>query len=80
MKGITPSTIDHAAKVGNTNTKEVYKTLYDRGTVNFDLTESGQKCGFKFENKTDMSVRSYKAGEFNRNITLPNHVERIEIC
>jgi hypothetical protein len=80
MKGITPSTIDHAAKVGNKETKDVYKALYDKDTVNFDLTEAGQKCGFKFENKTDLSVRSYKSGEFHRNITLPDRVERIKVC
>ena len=45
--------------------------------VQFDLTENGKNCGFKYEK--DMSVRSYEENEFTRTITFPTNIERIEI-
>ena len=52
--------------------------LYGDGKcVQFDLTENGKNCGFKYEK--DMSVRSYEENEFTRKITFPTNIERIEI-
>ena len=57
---------------------DIYKHLYGDGTcVQFDLTENGKNCGFKYEK--DMSVRSYEENEFTRTITFPTNIERIEI-
>ena len=57
---------------------DIYKHLYGDGKcVQFDLTEDGKNCGFKYEK--DMSVRSYEENEFTRKITFPTNIERIEI-
>ena len=53
-----------------------YKHIFGDGKcVQFDLTEDGKNCGFKYEK--DMSVRSYEENEFTRTITFPNNIERI---
>ena len=57
---------------------DIYKHLYGDGKhVQFDLTENGKNCYFKYEK--DMSVRSYEENEFTRTITFPTNIERIEI-
>ena len=52
-------------KHGNvTNGNILYKHLHGDGKcVQFDLTEDGKNCGFKYEK--DMSVRSYEENELH---------------
>ena len=61
----------------NLQPMELYKHLFESKKINFDLTEGGHNCGFKYEK--DMSVRSYQESEFNRCIGFSNEVERIEV-
>ena len=77
LKGISESSIKFEG--GKEGTKQLYERLYNDETLNFDLTENGDKCGFKYENKTDMGVRSYRKGEFSRNVSVNPNVERIEV-
>ena len=77
LKGISESSIKFEG--GTEGTKQLYERLYNKETLEFDLTENGDKCGFKYENKTDMGVRSYRKGEFSRHVSVNPNVERIEI-
>ncbi len=62
----------------NIQPMEIYKYLYGYGKqIQFDLTENGRNCGFKYE--TDYTVRSYEENEFTRTITFNPEIERIEI-
>ena len=56
---------------------DLYKKLYNGDKINFDLTEGGSNCGFKYEK--DLTVRSYEENEFTRCIGFSNEVERIEV-
>ena len=78
LKGISESSIKFEG--GTEGTKQLYERLYNKETLNFDLTENGDKCGFKYENKIDMGVRSYRKGEFSRSVSVNPNVERIEVC
>ena len=51
--------------------------LVKKNKIQFDLTQNGQNCGFKYN--TDMSVRSYNPNEFTREIGFSPDIERIEI-
>ena len=70
LKGIPEKTIEYTAKQKNCDTLDIYCDLFHEKEVVFDLTEGGYNCGFKFENKTDMSVRSYANGEQIRHIKV----------
>ena len=70
LKGIPEKTIEYTAKQNNCDTLGIYCDLFHEKEVEFDLTEGGYNCGFKFENKTDMSVRSYARGELVRHIKI----------
>ena len=74
MKSIPTSCIKYTSKELNLQPLDLYKQLYDNKKIDFDLTENGNKCGFKFE--TDMSVRSYKDGEFHRCIGFSTDIEK----
>ena len=66
------------ARCYNATPLELYKALYKPGVrVEFDLTENGKNCGFRFEK--DFSVRSYEEHEFVRNIGFPSETERVMI-
>ena len=46
----------------------LYQDLYKGQAIHFDLTCGGSRCGFKFN--PDLSVRSYRDGEFTRTISF----------
>ena len=48
----------------------IFIATYFTKKIEFDLTGGGSNCGFKFENKTDMGVRSYANGEMTRQIKM----------
>ena len=78
LKSVPTSCINHTSKNMEMSPMDIYKHLYGDGKcVQFDLTENGKNCGFKYE--TDMSVRSYEENEFTRTITFPTNIERIGI-
>ena len=66
MKGVPTASIRHSAAQQGVGVLELYRRLHSGKAINFDLTCGGQKCGFKY-NK-DLSVRSYREGEFSRRI------------
>ena len=74
---LTCQPIKYTSKCQNIQPLELYEKLYNGTKINFDLTEGGTNCGFKYEK--DLSVRSYEESEFNRCIGFSNEVERIEI-
>ena len=74
MKSVPTSCIKHTVKEMNLQPLELYKQLFENKKIDFDLTEGGNWCGFKFE--TDMSVRSYKEGEFHRCIGFSKEIEK----
>ena len=69
-KGIPEKTIEYTAKQNNCDTLGIYCDLFHEKEVEFDLTEGRYNCGFKFENKIDMSARSYARGELVRHIKI----------
>ena len=80
LKSVPTSCINHTSKNMEMSPMDIYiyKHLYGDGQcVQFDLTENGKSCGFKYEK--DMSVRSYEENEFTRTVTFPINIERIEI-
>ena len=94
MKSIPTSCIKYTSTEQQLKPIYLYKTLYNGNSINFDLTEGGTNCTFKYE--TDLSVRSYKPvvtkkkriegktieyeeSEFCRCIGFSNEVERIEV-
>jgi len=77
MKSIPTSCIKFTSTEQQLQPLDLYKTLYNGNSINFDLTEKGRNCGFKYE--TDLSVRSYKESEFCRCIGFSDSVERIEV-
>ena len=70
LKGIPEATIEYTAKQKNCDTLDIYCDLFHEKKIEFDLTGGGSNCGFKFENKTDMGVRSYANGEMTRQIKM----------
>ena len=77
MKSVPTSCIKYTSKEMNLQPMELYKQLFESKKINFDLTEGGNNCGFKYEK--DMSVRSYQESEFNRCIGFSSEVEKIEV-
>ena len=66
MKGVPTSSIRHAAEKEGIGVLALYQRLFDGKAVSFDLTCGGQACGFKYQQ--DLSVRSYRDGEFTRTL------------
>ena len=66
MKGVPTASIRHAAQRDGVSVRDLYQRLFDGRAVTFDLTCGGQACGFKYQR--DLSVRSYRDGEFTRTI------------
>ena len=66
MKGVPTASIRHAAQRDGISVTQLYRRLHQGKAVTFDLTCGGQACGFKYQR--DLSVRSYKDGEFTRTI------------
>ena len=70
MKGITASSIDYTTKLnskdGSLDYMGLYEKLFNKETINFDLLCGGEKDMFK-SNK-DMTIRTLKCGEFDRNV------------
>ena len=66
MKGVPTASIQHAAAQQGLGVLELYRRLHNGKAIDFDITCGGQACGFKY-NK-DLSVRSYRGGEFHRRI------------
>jgi hypothetical protein len=77
MKSVPTSCIKYTSKELNLQPMELYKQLFESKKINFDLTEGGNNCGFKYEK--DMSVRSYQESEVNRCIGFSSEVEKIEV-
>ena len=77
MKSVPTSCIKYTSKEMNLQPMELYKQLFESKKIDFDLTEGGNNCGFKYEK--DMSVRSYQESEFNRCIGFASEVEKIEV-
>ena len=90
MKSVPTSCIKYTSKENELEPIDLYKKLYDEKQIYFDLTENGDKCGFK--NEKDFSVRSYQPkvtkikngieyeeSEFCRRISFSDKIERIEI-
>lgn len=75
------SCVKHTSKIvefDNEDPLELYKSLCKPGVkIQVDLTESGNKCGFKCDKS--LSVRSYTDGQFIRVIGFDENIERIEI-
>ena len=69
MKGITHSSLDYTAKkdFGGDHLK-MYDHLFNGESVEFDLLCGGEKDMFKSEK--DMTIRTLKCGEFNRNVSF----------
>ena len=63
-KGVPTASVKYAAETAGISVLDLYKRLYDGKPVRFDLTRGGQACGFKYDR--DLSVRSYRDGEFTR--------------
>ena len=63
----TPS-IWHAAAREGASVLGLYRDLYKGSAINFDLTCGGSRFGFKFN--ADLSVRSYRDGEFSRTLSF----------
>ena len=70
MKGVPSRSIRHTADKAGISVLDVYRRLYGGSPVSFDLTCGGQSCGFKYQK--DLSVRSYKDGEFVRTLRFEN--------
>ena len=66
MKGVPSASIRHVAQRHGVSVRDLYQRLFDGRAVTFDLTCGGQACGFKYQR--DLSVRSYRDGEFTRTI------------
>ena len=90
MKSVPTSCIKYTSKENELEPIDLYKKLYDEKQIYFDLTENGDKCGFK--NEKDFSVRSYQPkvtkikkgieyeeSEFCRRISFSDKIERIPI-
>ena len=77
MKSVPTSCIKYTSQGQNIQPLDLYEKLYNGTKINFDLTEGGTNCGFKYEK--DLSVRSYEESEFHRCIGFSNEVERIEV-
>ena len=78
LKSVPTSCIKFTAKNMNMTPMHLYKHLFGKNNkIQFDLTQNGQNCGFKYN--TDMSVRSYNPNEFCREIGFSPDIERIEI-
>lgn len=77
MKSVPTSCIKYTSQDKKLQPLELYKQLYNGTSINFDLTEGGNNCGFKYER--DLTVRSYEESEFNRCIGFSNDVERIQV-
>jgi hypothetical protein len=77
LKSVPTSCVLHTAKKMDKNVMELYKYLFGKNnTIKFDLTEGGQNCGFKYN--PNLTVRSYEANEFTREIGFSPDIERIE--
>ena len=63
-KGVPTASIRHAAEREGISVRDLYLRLYNGEAINFDLTCGGRACGFKYQR--DLSVRSYREGEFKR--------------
>jgi hypothetical protein len=70
MKGITSASIDYTAKLNSKDNEldymGLYNKLFDGQTINFDLLCGGEKDMFK--SGKDMTIRTLKCGEFDRNV------------
>ena len=52
MKSIPTSCIKYTSTEQQLKPLDLYKTLYNGNSINFDLTEKCRNCGFKYEKKT----------------------------
>ena len=87
MKSIPTSCIKYTSTEQQLKPLDLYQQLYNGCELDFDLTENGNNCGFKYEK--NLTVRSYdptkKYGknkdksEFSRCIGFSDSVERIEV-
>ena len=77
MKSIPTDCIKYTSKQNGLQPIDLYKQLFNGIKINFDLTQGGECCGFKYER--DMSVRSYNDNEFNRCIGFTTDVEKVEV-
>ena len=77
MKSVPTSCIEYESKEQELQPINLYEDLFNGEKINFDLTEGGNNCGFKYEK--DLTVRSYEESEFNRCIGFSEDVERIEV-
>ena len=66
MKGVPSASIRHAAVQQGVGMLELCRRFHAGKAIDFDLTCGGQACGFKYNR--DLSVRSYRGGEFHRRI------------
>jgi hypothetical protein len=64
MQSVLTSCITYISKQLNLQLMDVYRQVYDGTKINFDLTEAGRTCGFKYEK--EMFARSYEEREFTR--------------
>ena len=94
MKSVPTSCIKHTAQENEMQPLDIYNELFEGERMNFDLTEGGLNCGFKYDK--DLSVRSYKPSvtkkkriegktieyeesEFNRCIGFSKAIKRTEV-
>ena len=77
LKSVPTSCIEYTSKEQELKPIDLYKDLFNGKKINFDLTEGGNNCGFKYEK--DLTVRSYEESEFTRCIGFSEDVERIEV-
>ena len=90
MKSVPTSCIKYTSKENELEPMDLYKKLYDKEQIYFDLTENGDK--FTVKNEKDFSVRSYQPkvtkikkgieyeeSEFCRRISFSDKIERILI-
>ena len=74
MKSVPTSCIEYTSKEQELKPIDLYKDLFNGKKINFDLTEGGSNCGFKYEK--DLTVRSYEESEFTRCIGFSDDIKR----
>ena len=72
MKGIPSSCIEYECRKNNISPLEIYDKLYNKKTIDFDLTQDGQKACFEYiKHKEDGMIVKTKS-EFSRKVKCTN--------